>query len=161
LPTIENITCFNGSAWKTSFNWNETVTICQANATDPNDDPVNVTFTGYEGVSDYDDSYDTDDLWFNITNSSVQSGIFTIDVPPNKQFVNYSGNWTILVTASDGSYQTQSSISWYIPWGTISATLDVPSGDVSVVNGTSFTANVTITCNEYECGNVTAYFDPV
>jgi len=162
LPVIGTLNCSNGTAWKTSFNWNENVEQCQVSCSDQDaGEPIYVNFTSEKGISPYDG--DNDNSWFEISNTSTGLSLYTMELNSYLQSINESGDYNITAYCGDGKAVVSNSITWSVDYGTLSVVLDYPVSDISVQNGTAWPeqAHGYITCNNGECFNVTAYLDPI
>jgi len=162
VPLLTGLNCSNGTAWKTSFSWNENVEQCQVSCIDTDSgEPLYVNFTGLKGISPYDGEVSDD--WFDSQNSTADISLYTIDISSLVYNVNESGTYNVTATCFDGSVTNTTTISWDVDYGYLLVYSDYPNTDISVQNGTAWPeqAHGYITCNNGECFNVTAYLDPI
>jgi hypothetical protein len=155
-PVVDNTLCEVNSAWVTcdgvlGVNYGSTITRVRAHCTD-SDGTIS-------GVS------------FSLTN--VQDGSTLLQgagVPGAGDIWTYnnpdititdSGDFSLVATCTDnGSATDTETINWFLDWGTLSTQQIDPTNDIDVDNGENFNFATRLTCNNGECGDVTATLDP-
>lgn len=159
-PAISSIECYDGSSWVTTFSYNDDIQKCHATITDAESNELTINMSLDVGMSSRDDTYDSvDRLYSDFANTSNAGDVFEFNF--DDTVANESGVYAVYINVTDayGLGHTLN-ISWTIAWGTVSLDMSSPSGNISVRNGTAFTATVNVSCATAECGNVTVYADP-
>ncbi|MBW2970614.1 hypothetical protein KY320_00475, partial [Candidatus Woesearchaeota archaeon] len=104
---------------------------------------------------------------FNLTNIPDQNTYFSGNATSNQGdwwyfnntdlLINDSGDFKLEVTCWDNTaLSTTNQTEWFLPWGTLTASLVSPVSDTSVYQNETFTFTAEIECNGGECGDVNA-----
>ena len=144
LPTINSIDCMINSAWQDcrTAEYGDTVQKIRIDADDPQETPdVHLTLRNVP-----------DDHNFVDEQLTYSDGYFVHDTDLE---ISDSGQWLIDVTAgdSDGNTDTKT-ITWNIPWGTLTSYLIDPTTDTTVPKGSTFNVQASVQCHDAECPNV-------
>ncbi|MFH1849105.1 MAG: C25 family cysteine peptidase [archaeon] len=152
-PLISGIQCRNASAWAEcgSIAYNHTITAVRANCSDPY---VNNITNGTITLENLDDSH----VFFR--NSSIASVGYQV-VNNSDIIVADSGTWRVTVSCTDDEgLSVTDTVSWDIPWGSLTASLVYPAEPLVVQPNQLFNFTAEVGCIGGECGNVTATLDP-
>jgi len=155
-PSISSTECQINGVWQSceSIQYNDVINQIRTTCDDP--DGVGITSARFSLYNNFDQS-------IILQGSQPSSGTpVTVTWNNNDYTIEDSGGFELNATCTDvqGKTATQT-ITWSLPWGTLSAQHNLPSSDpYQINNGESFTYQTTISCSGGECGTVTATLDP-
>ncbi|MEM2131207.1 MAG: hypothetical protein QXR96_01660, partial [Candidatus Woesearchaeota archaeon] len=154
-PIISNVQCQrNSTSWVScsDIKFNDIITMVRAQCSDIDGTIQNVTFN----LSNYEDNY----LFFKNSTYVEESGYFYFNNTDIK--IKDSGNFNLSVLCIDNTnVETNYYLTWLVPFGKLKAQwLNPPNIDVNTTRYKLSNFSVRITCEEGECGNVTAVLDP-
>jgi len=153
-PQISDIECYDGSSWVNCITLGYDDTIAQVHTTCTS---LENTVTNAHFRLDHSERvlplFDNDA-------GSVSTPVWSYNNEPDIKLE--SGTYTLEVTCTDDKGQPRSqSVTWTVPWGTLSASHNSPIDGFPIGNGNSFTYRTTLTCSGGDCGVVTATLDPI
>jgi hypothetical protein len=153
VPFINSLECFvQGGSWTdcTNLNYGDTIVQMRSECVAAGGGAVtNVTFI-FQNVED-------SNVYWNVTTTTNSGDNWIYDNPDLD--LDDSGNFIVDVICDQGN-KRYATYSWYFPWGTLSSSLDDPTGPVSVVQNWFYNYSATVTCTGGECGPVEAVIDP-
>ena len=152
-PRIGSIQCEKEASWVdcSEVGYGDTVTGLRANITDSDGTVSSVKFR----LENLPDNHDLLDM----PGSSAGGGWHLSD--SCDLLIEDSGDLRLTVTATDDDAASGSVDStWFVPWGTLSASLIDPAQDFSVYQNQSFTFQAQLACLGGECGDIEAILDP-
>jgi hypothetical protein len=152
-PDVEGVQCNDGTNWVNcnSLLYNSKITQVRANCTDDG----SVSSSTFSLMNSEDNTY-----FFNAGYTSHVGSQYVYDVNPDLT-IRDSGNFILNVACTDNqAHVTNDQTSWTIPWGTLSATHNLPLNNSGFNNGSAFVFQTTLTCTGGECGNISATLDP-
>ncbi len=155
LPQVNLIQCLEpGIGWEDCSNilWGDTIEAVRVNCTDESEAITNATFN----FSNIPDS-----RIFFLSNASYNSSQDMFVYNNSDIMVQDSGQFQLEVTCYDEIGITGSgSVSWTVPWGTLSSSLVSPVSDYNASQNYTFTFTSNVSCQGGECGYVLATIDP-
>jgi|GEM_PF-963978 len=155
-PIINSVQCQeNGTTWENCsyIAYNDNLTAVRVNCTDPDGFILNSSFN-LTNIEDAKQLFSG-----NTTDNTTMPGYFLYN---NSDItMRDSGNFNLTTLCRDNSNSTASSIySWFIPFGTLTATLVSPNTSINVTRNLFFNFTTTVTCTGGECGYLNATLDP-
>ncbi|MFH0869533.1 MAG: DUF2341 domain-containing protein [archaeon] len=153
VPTINTTQCYSpGFGWIncTTLAFNSNFTSVRTRCTSNNGVLIN-------NVSFIFINQEDNKTFFNVTTTDNSTGYWTYDI--DDILIQDSGSMNLSVICRD-SMESNQTISWSIPWGTLSSSLINPTSNRNVSQNKFFNFTARIACSGGECGYIKATLDP-